>query len=69
MTDSHLVNTLKMIKRAHDRKVLASCAIAVNDFMEQAVNAYDLAGPELTCYQAYPRLLEEALRRGLKVSL
>lgn len=68
LTDEHLKNIIMYLRRRHDAVVLASADLVDEDGdgdMGVAWEEFDLAGPELSCNAVYPRLLEEALRRGL----
>lgn len=67
LTDRHLTNIILYLQRRHDLLAFESARLATDGSMEDAVDEYDLAGPEFTCSEVYPRLLEEALRRGLRV--
>lgn len=70
LTDEHLKNVIIYLRRRHEAAVLDSAGLVNGDGdgdMGIAWEEFDLAGPELSCNAVYPRLLEEALRRNLRI--
>lgn len=75
MTDSHLINSIRMLERAHGRNVCQMYGLACMIQGEQASldidNAIDRAeeGGPGESYSIYDDLVDEADRRGLVVEL
>lgn len=72
MTDAHLLNAIRMVRRTFDREMLAACAIAgkfdpegmAADCIDREIQVMEDAGPRAVCRE-YDALADEAGRRGL----
>ncbi len=66
MTDEHVLNTIAYLRRRYQAFVAVSVDLAGdNGACEDGVAEFMDCGPEVMT-DSYVRLLEEALRRGLK---